>query len=256
MIEAIHHKCTGCPETLFPTTAQYIHYFVEKNKSSYVITFQSTNEFHTINCCQSCQGQTCKITLLIQCCYVVFRARTWACVTDWLGTNVNLAVKHTDLKWDNPPTPFTQPNHLDRKWQRLGGGQVPFLSADSMMDTDTSYRCRLWRSNQWKPFGPLSFFGCVSGHPITILSPSFFSTPPEPPRPGWRTRRYFDLGGCHHQERRGRAGRAPATTFKRLHQASGQAGERAHAVHTSCIARTWTPNLLSTFLPLLVSSGK
>lgn len=112
----------------------YTLFCLKKNKSSYVITFQSTNEFHTINCCQSCQGQTCKITPLIQCCYVVFRARTWACVTDWLGTNANLAVKHTDLKWDNPPTPFTQTNHLDRKWQRLGGGQVPFLSADSMMD--------------------------------------------------------------------------------------------------------------------------
>lgn len=51
---------------------------------------------------------------------------------------------------------------------------MPSLSADSMMDTDTSYRCRLWWSNQRKPFGPLSFFGCVSGHPITILSPSLF----------------------------------------------------------------------------------
>lgn len=157
-----------------------------------------------------------------------------------------------------PPTPFTQTNHLDRKWQRLGGGQVPFLSADSMMDTDTSCR-RLWRSNQWKPFGPLSFFGCVSGHPITILSPSFFSTPPEPPRPGWRTRRYFDFGGgCHHQERRGMGGgRTSPSRHLQTAASSERAGGRASARCTHKLhARTWTPNLLSTFLPLLVSSGK
>lgn len=129
------------------------------------------------------------------------------------------------------PNPFSQPNHLDQKWQHLVGGQVPF-SAQTQWWTLTHRTADYGGVINENHLLSCPFLGVFQGILSQSYPPLFFHTT-------WTSSvQMMDKGVFWFWDaiiRRRREGKvpAPATTFKHLHP-SVRASERTLHTQVAC----------------------